>query len=98
MNYKAVFLPEARGDSEEIREYLSQYYESTVRNFFALLKKRINSIKSNPFIAPPYLERPSYRRLVVEDYLVFYKVDEDKKLIEIHRILHGSRDISRYVQ
>ena len=98
MSYKAVFLPEAKTDSEEIQQYLSLYHESTVRNFFTLLKKRINSLKSNPFIAPLYLERPSYRRLVVEDYLVFYKVDKDKKLIEIHRILHGSKDISRYIQ
>jgi len=97
VKYQIVFLPEARGDSEEIRQYLSQYYESTVRNFFSLLKNRIDSLKTNPFMAPVYPGRPSYRRLVVDDYLVFYKVDEDKKLIEIHRILHGSRDIGRYI-
>jgi addiction module RelE/StbE family toxin len=93
-----VFLPEAMADAEEIQRYLSQYYESTVRNFFTLLKGRIDTLKSNPYMAPAYPRRPEYRQLVVEDYLVFYKVDEDKKLIEIHRILHGSRDIGRFIK
>ena len=97
MKYKIVFLPEASIDSEEIRKYLSQYYESTVISFFALLKKRLDSLKINPLLAQVYPERPSYRLLVAEEYLVFYKVDENKKLIEVHRILHGSRDIGRYI-
>ena len=98
MKCGVVFLPEAKTDSEEILQYLSKFHISTAKNFFALLKERINSLKSNPFVAQSYLERPSYRRLIVGDYLVFYKVAEDKKLVEIHRILHGSRDIKRYIQ
>ena len=97
MKYTVRYLPEAMADAEEIRQYLSQYYASTVRNFFNLLKQRIALLKSNPFIAQPYPERPTYRRLVVNDYLVFYKVNDELELIEIHRILHGSRDIGRYL-
>ena len=97
MKYMIIFLPEALADSEEIRNYLSQYYHSTVTNFFAHLRKRTNSLKANPYIAPQHQEQPSYRKLVVGEYLVFYKVDEKKKQIKIHRILHGSRDISRYM-
>jgi len=97
MKYKMIFLPEAEKDSQEIRQYLSQYYENTAQNFFALLKKRINMLKSNPLIAQVCQERPPYRRLVVESYILFYRVDEVKKLIEIHRILHGSMDIGRYI-
>ena len=97
MKYKIAFLPEAKADAEEIRQYLSQYYESTVRNFFTMLKKRTNLLKSNPFMAPPYQDRPVYRQLVVEEYLVFYKVDEGNQSIKIHRILHESKEIDRYI-
>ena len=97
MNYRVIYLPESRNDTREIRQYLTQYYRSTSKSFFTLLRKRINSLKSNPFIAQQYPEKPSYRRLVVEDYIVFYKVFEDRKLVEIHRILHGSREIDRYI-
>jgi plasmid stabilization system protein ParE len=98
MKYKLTFLLEARADSEEIRQYLAQYYESTVKKFFEKLKKRTTSLKSNPFLDQIYLERPAYRQLAADDYLVFYKVHEHKKYIEIHRILHCSRDIERYIQ
>ena len=97
MKYKVVFLPEAMSDSYEIRLYLSQYYQSTFRNFFDLLKKRICILRDNPYIAQEYPDRPSYRRLVIENYVVFYKVNETTGTIEIHRILNGSRDISRYI-
>ena len=97
MNYTLIFLPEADKDYDDIQLYLEQYYENTAVNFFKQLKKRIESLKTNPNIAPSYDKRPSYRKLIVEKYIVFYKVDEEKKRIEIHRILHGSRDIRRYI-
>ena len=97
MNFKITFLPESKDDAKEIRKYLEQFYKGTAKKFFTLLKKHINSLKSNPYINQQYPERPSFRRLVVGDYLVFYKVVEEKKLVEIHRILHGSREIDRYL-
>ena len=97
MNCKIVYLPEAKDDINEIRKYLSKFYPSTPKTFFALLKKRISNLKQNPFICQPYEKRPSYRRLVVNDYLVFYKVDESRHVVQIHRILHGSCDIGRYI-
>ena len=98
MKYELIFLPQARTDAEEVRKYLSQYYAGTAGRFFALLKKRISTLKTNPFICEQYHERPSYRKMVVNDYLVFYKVNDDQKRVEIHRILHGSRDIDRFLK
>ena len=97
MIFKITYLPESRDDAIEIRKYLEQFYKGTGKKFFALLKKRINSLKSSPYLAQQYEEWPPYRRLVVGDYLVFYKVDEERNLVEIHRILHGSREIDRYL-
>jgi len=97
MKYKVVYLPEARADAEEIRRYLSQYYQSTVQKFFTLLKQAIARLKANPLICERYDKRPAYRRMVVGDYLVFYKVAENEKKVEIHRILHANRDIGRYL-
>jgi plasmid stabilization system protein ParE len=35
--------------------------------------------------------------MVVEDYLVFYRVSEKDKVIEVHHILHGMKDIENTV-
>ncbi len=37
----------------------------------------------------------AYRRMVVDDYLMFYTVLDDT--VEIHSVLHGKRDIGRYL-
>ena len=95
MRYRVRYLPDTIRDREDIRAYLSQYYESTVKKFFSLLKEGIERLKEHPYSCPVYEDDPDYRRLVVGEYLVFYMIDEEKKFVEIHRIFHGSRDISR---
>jgi plasmid stabilization system protein ParE len=92
---KIIFLPTTVADKALIHEYLSQYYESTVNNFFALLKTPIAQLKKFPYSCPPYEDDPDYRKLVVGDYLVFYMVNEDKRIVEIHRIFHAVQNIAR---
>ena len=96
MMYRIRFLPETVADRENIRAYLSQYYEDTVTKVFRLLKEKIARLKKFPYSCPIYEDDPDYRKLVVGDYLVFYMVDEDKKTVEIHRIFHGSQDIRQH--
>ncbi|MCL2420601.1 MAG: type II toxin-antitoxin system RelE/ParE family toxin [Defluviitaleaceae bacterium] len=98
MNYQIKYLPTTIEDRAVIRDYLCQYYESTAKNFFVLLKKRISQLKEFPYSCPVYEDDPDYRRLVVGDYLVFYIVNEDNKVIEIHRIFHGTQDIRRHLR
>jgi len=97
MKYRIRFLPKTAMQQEEIRMYLSQYYESTVTNFFRLLKEKIARLRDFPYSCPVYEDDPDYRKLVVGDYLALYIVNEEKKIVEIHRIFHGSRDIKRHL-
>lgn len=89
-------LPIAAQDLTDIVEYLAQFYESTaLRQYNRIIEK----IKDLPLFPEKYEVysagqfRLAYRRIPVDSYLVFYVVLEDT--IEIHRILHGSRDIKR---
>ena len=93
--YPIKYLPDTIIDKEDIKEYLSQYYPDSAGRFFSRMRKRIAHIKKYPYSCPVYEGDPDYRRLVVDDFLVFYMVRENPKSIEIHRIFHGSQDISR---
>ena len=95
MVFRVIFLEEAEADMDAIEEYLSQYYESTVRNFFNKLKEQVFMLEDTPYMCQPYEEDPFFRRMVVGDYLLFYSVDESRNLVPIHRIFHHSRNISR---
>jgi len=95
MRYSIEYLPETVDDREIVRSYLSQFYPTTVKKFFKLLKSKTARLKSYPYSCPKYEDDPDYRVLVVGDYLVFYMVDEQNKTVVVHRIFHGSQDITR---
>ena len=98
MRTEVIYLPEAISDQANIKKYLSQFYPGTSHRFFTLLKKKIARLKAYPYSCPVYEDDPDYRRLVVEDYLVFYMIVENVKRVEIHRILHGSCDIGQHLE
>ena len=38
-----------------------------------------------------------YRRLVVQKYLVFYKVNHEEQVVDVYRVLRGSIDIEKQI-
>jgi addiction module RelE/StbE family toxin len=97
LKYAVRFSPFAKEDKEEIKTYLSKFYPETPRRFTASLKKHINNLKENPYIYPEYPENPEYRRMFVGNYIVFYKIHEEEKQIDIYRILRASWDLPKYL-
>ena len=97
MKYRVKYLVTARHDREAIKAYLSQYSLSAARRLFDKIKRNMEFVKDNPYIYEVYKRRPQFRRMVVEEYLVFYKVNEDTRIVEVHRILHGMMDIEQNV-
>jgi len=95
MKYRVKYLITARQDRETIKAYLDQYSATAAKRLFDTIKKKMDHVKENPFIYEAYERRPQFRRMVVDDYLLFYKVIEKDSLIEVHHILHGMMDIER---
>ena len=67
------------------------------RRFTALLKKHIANLKDNPYMYPEYPGNPNYRRMLVGNYIVFYKINDAEKQIDIYRILRASWDLPKYL-
>ena len=98
MKYKVKYLEIAKEDKEKIKQYLSQFYPNTPGKFIEKLKDCIKNLKEMPYMYSEYEHYPSYRRAIAGNYLVFYKVNEYEKTVEIHRILPGMWDIARYFE
>jgi len=98
MKYRAKFLITAKQDREVIKAYLNQFSTKAYIRLLAKIKRNIEYAKSNPYMYEVYERRPNFRRMVVEDYLVFYKINESERLIEVHHILHGMIDIQGTIQ
>jgi len=95
--YNALFSISAKEDKNEIKRYLSQFYPETPRRFTTTLKKQIAQLKQNPYMYPVYQENSDYRRMIVDNYIVMYKIIEEEKKIEISRILRASWDLPKYL-
>ena len=97
MKYIVRFSPFAKEDKKEIKAYLSKFYPGTPRRFADLLKKHIANLKNNPYLYPEYSENTNYRRMLVGNYFVFYKVNDSTKQIDIYRILRASWDLPKHL-
>jgi len=97
MKYRVRYLITARHDREAIKSHLKEFSTTAALRLFEKIKRKMEYVKINPYIYEVYERRPQFRRMVVEDYLVFYHVNNVEKIIEVHRILHGMMDIQKQV-
>jgi len=98
MVYKIRNLPSAACDSEGIVDYLVQVLGSkkAASRFKADLRNCHKLLREHPLMYPvcsaERLAARSFRIAPVMSYIAFYKVDEKKKIVWIHRIMHGTMD------
>ncbi len=91
---KIVMFPLAAEDLANLVEYLSHFYPSTALRQYDSIIEKVKLLPEFPEMCEVYEPqkfRLTYRKLVVDNYLVFYVVTDTE--IQIHRILHGGRDI-----
>ena len=98
MKYTLLYMDLALQDLRSIKNYLSEFYPGTWPRFSEKLQADSLSLTSMPYMCEAYRYNSEYRCMLVDDYIVFYKVSETEKTVCIHRILHGSRDIQRYMR
>jgi len=93
--FKIQMLKSAREDLMEIIEYLSRFYPSTALKQYDKIIEKIKNLENHPFMYEEYKTSASdltYRKLTVDNYLVFYIVNEGT--VEIHAIINGKTNFS----
>lgn len=89
------YLPAAQEDLLSIFEWIVKDSPGRAVAFIDSLDHRIGRLEQQPLLGRvprnTKLREYGYRVLVVESYLVFYVIR--RKLVEIHRVVHGSRDL-----
>jgi plasmid stabilization system protein ParE len=91
MKYKPVYLPIANRDIIRIDDALSDYPSKATR-VFKEMEEKISDLEDMPYMWPVYQGKPEYRRMILEDHLLFCKVDEEDHKIKIYRILYDKMD------
>jgi addiction module RelE/StbE family toxin len=96
--YEALLLRQAVEDIDDICRYLARFYPGTTGRFLDDLERSMEGLARNPYMYAVYGNNRIYRRMIVQDYLVFYKIVRTKKLVRVYRVLHGKRNIEVFLQ
>ena len=95
--YKVIILPKVKNDIENILLYLLN------ENVWKILVYKIkNLIYSSIFWLEYFPKKCSYyikdyRRLLIKSYSIFYRIDEENKIVIIYKILHQAKNYEKYL-
>jgi toxin ParE1/3/4 len=84
-SYRLVFTPKAEEDLNEIYEYIfgTLANASAADNLASGIEKTVMRLKQYPFSGQYVMDEPlktrGYRKVIVDNYLVFYLVNEAKE-------------------
>ncbi len=95
--YTVRLLSIAEQDLVDLVSYVAAENARAAAEMLDRIEARSEALQSRPFVGRvPHnakLTALGYRVLVIDNYLVFYKVKGNAVLV--HRILHGARDLLR---
>lgn len=102
--YDLQYLPLASRDMVEAVRYISGKLKNPVaaEKLAVELIKAGDDIQAFPYAAPVHMPiRPlehEYRKRLVHNYLMFYWVDEEKKLVTVARVIYAKRNYGRLLE
>ena len=69
---------------------------STARNYLKLLRQEIDKLtilpKRHEVIEKDKINQSNVRKLIVKNYIIFYIVNDEEKIVNVERILYGASD------
>ena len=98
MHYKIIYMDSALYDMANIKKYLSQFYESSWNKVMSAIEYRVRFLNDMPHSFPLYPGSAVYRKLVVGNYIVLYRVIEESHIVEVHAIWHGKVNIIEHIE
>ena len=98
MAYKLIISKDAHADLNDIVRYISFELKSVqaATTFLDDVEESYNRLAVNPFVyakcSDPLLERREYRKIIIKNYLILFRVEEDNQAVYIVRIVYGGRN------
>lgn len=94
--YNIEYSKESKEDLIGIKQYIKYNLQEpeTAQKLISKIRNEINNLKHNPqiygVIDDDLVKKLEIRKLIVDNYMVFYKIKNDN--IEIVRIMYGRRN------
>ena len=96
MAFKVLYHEDALVDLEEIFEWSREKHPETTEQFADDLFDHIDLLQALPYIGTPVKGHPQVRRILHSPLYIYYRLDENRKAIEILHFWHSSRKDPRF--
>ena len=96
--FRLEFSEKVNNDIISVLKYISEVLEAprAAEDHYNELLETYNKLKENPFrrslVQNKYLASKGVRSMNVKNYILFYKIDEDKNNVLLFRFLYSKRD------
>jgi plasmid stabilization system protein ParE len=96
--YRLRIMPKAAEYIDNIFVYISNtlHNPQAAGKLMAEIEAAFMTLKNIPYAYPAcvneYLQKKNYRKLIVNNYIAFYIVQEENKSTMVMRVLYGQRD------
>ena len=96
--YKVIITPTAYKEIDKIYDYITDdlYAENAAKRLMNKVEQEIQRLKDSPKI---YAEiekfdelKRVYRRIVVNNYVILYTIDEDNEVVFVSHMYYGGRN------
>jgi len=93
MDFKVAWTDPALGDLQDIVAYIAADDPAAAGRVGNDILNHVETLRTLPFIGPEYPRgmQSICREILCGNYRIFYRVSEQRKLVEILTIWHGAR-------
>ncbi len=98
MNYKLVVTKPAENDLTDILQYISKELSApkAASDFLDEVLKCYDNVSANPLMYAlcdnDKLKNKNYRKAIIKNYIMFYRIEKQSNTIYIMRFIYGRRD------
>lgn len=102
--YQLEYLPTAKRDMVEIVRYISHNLSNpaAAKRLSQKMLRSVERLSYFPYIGIIYDSdcplKHAYRILPLDNYLMFFWIDEEKKKDIISRVIYGRRDYEKFLE
>ena len=89
--YKVLIQQTAHDSLREIVSYVSTDNPTAAEKLGSELLDQALSLESLPFRGSQVRKRPGYLKLVHSNYLIYYRIKEEEKVVEVLRFVRGAQ-------
>ncbi len=103
MDYKVIVTKDTHDDVDEALDYIANRLQNPIaaKNLLDKIEEAYNELAFNPYMyeecSNERLQSIGYRKVVVMNYIIICRVDDEEKTVYVLGMFYGRRDYAKLI-